>query len=120
MTNASSMTWPTASLLDPSELCWRLSCVTPLSGISQTGVTLSLQQALEDFRDRIAKYEEVYETITDRNMHYIKLIDMCACWHVDHPTPLSHGLSRSCAEAPQAIDRGNVVLIVCKNIAHRM
>ena len=40
---------------------------------------LSLQQALEDFRDRIAKYEEVYETITDRNLHYIKLIDMCAC-----------------------------------------
>ena len=33
-------------------------------------------QALKDFRDRIAKYEEVYETITDRNMHYIKLIDM--------------------------------------------
>ena len=37
-----------------------------------------LQQALEDFRERIAKYEEVYETITDRNLHYIKLIDMCA------------------------------------------
>ena len=34
-------------------------------------------QALDDFRDRIAKYEEVYETITDRNLHYIKLIDMC-------------------------------------------
>lgn len=34
-------------------------------------------QALRDFRERIRKYEEVYETITDRNMHYIKLIDMC-------------------------------------------
>ena len=34
-------------------------------------------QALQDFRDRICKYEEVYETITDRNLHYIKLIDMC-------------------------------------------
>lgn len=34
-------------------------------------------QALIDFRQRIQKYEEVYETITDRNMHYIKLIDMC-------------------------------------------
>ena len=33
-------------------------------------------QALQDFRDRICKYEEVYETITDRNLHYIKLIDM--------------------------------------------
>ena len=34
-------------------------------------------QALNDFKERIEKYEEVYETITDRNMHYIKLIDMC-------------------------------------------
>lgn len=33
-------------------------------------------QALKDFQDRIRKYEEVYETITDRNLHYIKLIDM--------------------------------------------
>jgi hypothetical protein len=32
--------------------------------------------ALADFRARIAKYEEVYETITDRTCHYIKLIDM--------------------------------------------
>lgn len=35
-----------------------------------------LVQALSDFQDRIAKYEEVYETITDRSLHYIKLIDM--------------------------------------------
>ena len=35
-------------------------------------------QALDDFKERIRKYEEVYETITDRNLHYIKLIDMCA------------------------------------------
>jgi len=35
-----------------------------------------LMQALKDFQDRIAKYEEVYETITDRSLHYIKLIDM--------------------------------------------
>ena len=34
-------------------------------------------QALDDFKERIRKYEEVYETITDRNLHYIKLIDMC-------------------------------------------
>ncbi|KAK9833381.1 hypothetical protein WJX81_000334 [Elliptochloris bilobata] len=34
------------------------------------------EAALEDFRDRIRRYEEVYETITDRNLHYIKLIDM--------------------------------------------
>lgn len=33
-------------------------------------------QALEDFKARIAKYEEVYETITNRDLHYIKLIDM--------------------------------------------
>ena len=33
-------------------------------------------QALADFQARIAKYEEVYQTLTDRNMHYIKLIDM--------------------------------------------
>ncbi len=35
-------------------------------------------QALDDFKERIRKYEEVYETITDRNLHYIKLIDMYA------------------------------------------
>ena len=35
-------------------------------------------QALKDFQDRIRRYEEVYETITDRNLHYIKLIDMYA------------------------------------------
>lgn len=35
-------------------------------------------KALEDFKARIAKYEEVYETITNRDLHYIKLIDMCA------------------------------------------
>ena len=33
-------------------------------------------QALRDFKDRIRRYEEVYETITDRSLHYIKLIDM--------------------------------------------
>ena len=40
------------------------------------GVMSLWVQALQDFRDRICKYEEVYETITDRNLHYIKLIDM--------------------------------------------
>ncbi|KXZ51897.1 hypothetical protein GPECTOR_11g330 [Gonium pectorale] len=34
------------------------------------------QQSLEDFKARIGKYEEVYEPINDRNIHYIKLIDM--------------------------------------------
>lgn len=49
--------------------------VSPLS----TGMNLTIsysQAALEDFRDRIRKYEEVYETITNRDLHYIKLIDM--------------------------------------------
>lgn len=32
--------------------------------------------ALADFKERIAKYESVYETITDRTLHYVKLIDM--------------------------------------------
>lgn len=32
--------------------------------------------ALSDFKDRIKRYEEVYETITDRTLHYVKLIDM--------------------------------------------
>lgn len=36
----------------------------------------ALQAALDDFRDRITRYEEVYETITNRDLHYIKLIDM--------------------------------------------
>eukprot|EP00884_Botryococcus_braunii_P005345 jgi/Botrbrau1/14811/Bobra.0332s0004.1 len=34
------------------------------------------EEALNDFKERIKKYEEVYETIVDRNVHYIKLIDM--------------------------------------------
>ncbi|GIL90017.1 hypothetical protein Vretifemale_17742 [Volvox reticuliferus] len=33
-------------------------------------------QAVADFLARISKYEEVYEPINDRNLHYIKLIDM--------------------------------------------
>jgi len=36
---------------------------------------------VEDFRQRIKNYEEVYEPITDRNLHYIKLIDMCVACH---------------------------------------
>ncbi len=34
------------------------------------------QQALEDFKARIRKYEEVYDPLVNRNFHYIKLIDM--------------------------------------------
>jgi 6-phosphofructo-2-kinase / fructose-2,6-biphosphatase 3 len=34
------------------------------------------RQAIEDFKARIRKYEEVYEPISNRNIHYIKLIDM--------------------------------------------
>ncbi|GIL67684.1 hypothetical protein Vafri_21012 [Volvox africanus] len=33
-------------------------------------------KAVADFLARISKYEEVYEPINDRNLHYIKLIDM--------------------------------------------
>jgi len=35
-------------------------------------------QALADFKERIHKYEEAYETMTDRRLHYIKLTDMYA------------------------------------------
>lgn len=31
---------------------------------------------MSDFRDRISKYEEVYETVSEEHLHYIKLIDM--------------------------------------------
>jgi len=31
---------------------------------------------MQDFQDRIRKYEEVYETIAQDNLHYVKLIDM--------------------------------------------
>ncbi|GLI68462.1 hypothetical protein VaNZ11_012887 [Volvox africanus] len=34
------------------------------------------EQAVADFLARISKYEEVYEPINNRNLHYIKLIDM--------------------------------------------
>lgn len=37
---------------------------------------LFLLQALDDFKARINMYEKVYEPITNRNLHYIKLIDM--------------------------------------------
>ena len=37
---------------------------------------VDMDTALADFKDRIAKYESVYETITDRSLHYVKLIDM--------------------------------------------
>lgn len=37
---------------------------------------MTTEQALNDFKHRILKYEEVYEEITDRNLHYIKLINM--------------------------------------------
>jgi hypothetical protein len=38
----------------------------------------NIKQALADFLERIRKYEQVYEPIGDRRLHYIKLIDMCA------------------------------------------
>ena len=37
---------------------------------------IDMDTALIDFKDRIGKYEAVYETMTDRTMHYVKLIDM--------------------------------------------
>jgi len=37
---------------------------------------IDMNTALADFKARIAKYESVYETMTDRTMHYVKLIDM--------------------------------------------
>ncbi|GLC46274.1 hypothetical protein PLESTB_000596000 [Pleodorina starrii] len=37
---------------------------------------MEMHQSLTDFKERIHKYEEVYEPISDRNLHYIKLIDM--------------------------------------------
>jgi 6-phosphofructo-2-kinase/fructose-2,6-biphosphatase len=37
---------------------------------------IDMDIALADFKERITKYEAVYETMTDRTMHYVKLIDM--------------------------------------------
>ncbi|KAG2485295.1 hypothetical protein HYH03_015969 [Edaphochlamys debaryana] len=37
---------------------------------------MEMGQSLLDFKCRIQKYEEVYEPIENRNIHYIKLIDM--------------------------------------------
>ncbi|GBF94979.1 bifunctional 6-phosphofructo-2-kinase fructose-2,6-bisphosphate 2-phosphatase [Raphidocelis subcapitata] len=34
------------------------------------------ETAIADFMERIKKYEQVYEPISDRRLHYIKLIDM--------------------------------------------
>ena len=45
-------------------------------GTSGAATADATAEALADFRARIRKYEEVYETITDRSLHYIKLIDM--------------------------------------------
>ena len=33
-------------------------------------------EALRDFKQRIQKYLDVYEPISDRRMHYIKVVDM--------------------------------------------
>lgn len=80
---------------------------------------------LQDFRARIRKYEDGYETIMDRTLHYIKLIDMvtggwgacCHAWHhlhacvcegsvTDHPQTLMRlvrhpALTRSRLPGPQ-------------------
>jgi len=37
---------------------------------------MDMEAALADFKERIQKYEQVYETISDRTLHYVKLIDM--------------------------------------------
>ena len=37
---------------------------------------MSMDAALADFKTRIKMYESAYETITDRTLHYVKLIDM--------------------------------------------
>lgn len=37
---------------------------------------MSMDDALADFKTRIKMYESAYETITDRTLHYVKLIDM--------------------------------------------
>jgi 6-phosphofructo-2-kinase / fructose-2,6-biphosphatase 3 len=34
------------------------------------------ENALSDFKRRIQKYLDVYETIDDRRLHYIKVVDM--------------------------------------------
>ncbi|GAX77020.1 hypothetical protein CEUSTIGMA_g4467.t1 [Chlamydomonas eustigma] len=34
------------------------------------------EEAVRDFKERVRKYEEVYEPLSNRNVHYIKLIDM--------------------------------------------
>lgn len=39
-------------------------------------VVEKVSDALQDFKLRIKNYEEVYEPINNRNLHYIKLIDM--------------------------------------------
>lgn len=57
---------PPACLPLPSVcmLCW---CRSPPAHPSQ---------ALQDFKQRISKYNDIYEPIDDRRLHYIKLIDM--------------------------------------------
>ena len=63
------------SLSSPVPLAWHLALCPPLPEFHHHHCDPQLQ-ALDDFRSRIGKYEEVYETITDRELHYIKLIDM--------------------------------------------
>ena len=60
--------------ISSSQYSWQCAKRDHWQGL-QTDVACHVQ-ALKDFQDRIAKYEEVYETITDRSLHYIKLIDM--------------------------------------------
>ena len=51
---------------------------------------LASLQAVKDFHERVRKYEEVYETLTNRNVHYIK---------VNNIIP---GLARACVVALNA------------------
>lgn len=51
-----------------------------MSALAQPAVWPAVPACLpatpQDFRARIRKYEDGYETIMDRTLHYIKLIDM--------------------------------------------
>lgn len=68
-------------------ICWapKIAYCLPISSAKHEwnpAPAPSSPQSLADFKARISKYEEVYEPIANRNIHYIKLIDMCVCVRV--------------------------------------
>ena len=71
-----SLSHPSSHALPPAGPPPGLLCLLCLLCLPTRPPAVPAASAMQDFRARIRKYEEGYETIMDRTLHYIKLIDM--------------------------------------------